>query len=153
MAERAARLVFVKQGFCWPALFLGPLWLCFHRLWIALALFLLVLVGMDALLDLSELGQAMQGWCTLALFVYLALEANGLRAWALERRGYLRAGLAAGRSRGEAELDFFRHWLPSQSVSTDRDQARVRDAAARMAASEPSNPPSAEGDDVVGLFP
>jgi hypothetical protein len=67
----------------------------------------------------------------------------------LERRGYRLVGLASGRDRGQAELSFFRTWLPEQEK-----QARTPDRA-REKRETGSSPPSARGEseEVIGLFP
>ena len=33
------RFVFVKDGFCWPALFIPELWLLFRRMWLVLVVY------------------------------------------------------------------------------------------------------------------
>ena len=40
LKDRADSLVFVKEGFSWPALFIPGLWLIYRRMWLELVLFL-----------------------------------------------------------------------------------------------------------------
>ena len=40
LEERADSLLFVKEGFSWPALFVPGLWLIYRRMWLELVLFL-----------------------------------------------------------------------------------------------------------------
>ena len=114
IAERADRLAFVKEGFSWPALFLPALWLIYQRMWIELIVFVIACVALQWAFGLSDQGQALFGWASLALVVLFAFEANDLRTAALERRGYQLAGVASGRDRTDAERSFFRAWLPQQ---------------------------------------
>jgi hypothetical protein len=154
VATRADRLAFVKEGFSWPALLIPAFWLLYQRMWIELALFVLLLVGLQWLFGTGASGQTMFGWVSLALIVLFAFEANDLRAASLERRGYHLAGIAAGRSREAAELRFFRAWLPKQS-------RRAREAEPGAGGAERGReqvpyagpPPDGEGDEVIGLFP
>jgi hypothetical protein len=97
----------------------------------------------------SDQGKTLFGWVSLALFLLFAFEANDLRAASLERRGYRLVGLASGRDRGQAELSFFRTWLPEQEK-----QARTPDRAPEKRETG-SSPPSARGEseEVIGLFP
>ena len=82
-----AAFVFVKEGFCWPALFFPRLWLLFRR----------HVAG--ACSSTSSSRSAVAGarrrdrrrrcpasFLVLARFLF-ALEANELRRWTLERRG------------------------------------------------------------------
>jgi Protein of unknown function (DUF2628) len=154
LATRADRLAFVREGFSWPALLIPAFWLIYQRMWIELAVFVLLLAGLQWLFGVSAQGQSLFGWVSLALIVLFAFEANDLRTAALERRGYHLAGVAAGRSREAAELRFFCAWLPQQSRRA-RDAQRGPGGAERGREPTPyaGPPPEAEGDEVIGLFP
>ena len=111
---RAERLVFVKDGFSWAAALFTPIWLIVHRLWWPLLGYIL----------LSALGGWLgslfaSGWstlATLALHLLIGLEADTLRRWGLERRGWRTVGSVTGRSADECERRFFDMWLPAQPV-------------------------------------
>lgn len=101
------RIAFVKEGFCWPALFFPPIWLIFRRLWTVLLLYILlgVLIGV-ASRSVPSIG------AVAPLFaLWFALEANQLRRWTLDRAGWRFIGIAVGRDRIEAEEQFFRQFL------------------------------------------
>lgn len=149
---RADGLVFVKDGFCWPALFVPILWLLFHQMWIELGLFVATMIGIEAVLDLSTIGHALTGWFLLGFFFLFALEANGFRRNFLTRKGYVPAGVAYGRRRDEAEFRFFRDWLPAQTALGDRANKLVKAAAAALSAPVPPSP-QPDADDVIGSFP
>ncbi len=134
---RAERAAFVKEGFCWPALFIAPIWLLYHRMaWGFLGyLVLSLLVGALAARLPAGAGTAL----SLLFAVWFALEANALRRWSLARGGWRMVGVAAGRTQDEAECVFYRR----------------RDTAPRT----PARPPAGAGarriaeTDYIGLFP
>ncbi len=103
-------IVFVKEGFCWPALFIPVIWAIYRRLW------LVVLFLLAAFLVLNGLAMAGGGAAVTVLYIlgrfYVALEANGLRRWTLDRNGYAFLGVVEGRRLEEAERRFFGEWEP-----------------------------------------
>jgi hypothetical protein len=137
--------VFVKDGFCWPCLFVPLPWIIFRRLWLVLLLYLLagaIVLGVG-----SAIGGALPGLFLVLAHFYFALEANGLRRWTLERRGYRLIGVAQGRRVGEAEIRFF-HELAAPVRRDPRQPPGARPAP-------PFNPPppSTEAGEIVGFFP
>jgi hypothetical protein len=52
----------------------------------------------------------------------------------LERRGYRLVGVAHGRHRSEAELSFFRTWLPSRRNKRARRNAQLNGARWKLSA-------------------
>ena len=141
------RFVFVKDGFCWPALFIPELWLLARRMWLVLVLYI------AATLALSLIGERVGGplpWVALALMhLLLALEGNGLRRWKLSALGYAFIGVAEGR-RSDAELRFFSQWRPPAPPDEPADSGRVPPAAPP---SQPVLDSMAESGTIVGLFP
>lgn len=152
LAERAERLAFVKEGFSWPAFFVPFFWLIYHRMWIELVLLLAVLIALPLAFGLDQRSEALVGWVSFAISLLFAFEANDLRTAALERRGYKLAGVTSGDSRDEAEIAFFRSWLPRAEKSV-----LVPEPAARRAvpteARQTAGGRSGEGEEVIGLFP
>jgi hypothetical protein len=149
IVERADRLAFVKEGFSWPAFFVPLLWLLFYRMWIEFFLLVLVYVALQFAFGTDAQGQTLAGWASLAIGILIAFEANDLRAYALERRGYRLAGVASGRDRTEAERAFFSAWLPRQATASRESEH------APAPRREVETPPLArgEGEEVIGLFP
>lgn len=117
-ADLPAGTILIKEGFCWPALFVPSLWAIAHRLWLVLALMVL------ALLALLAGAGSLPGFAALALYllgrVYLAVEANGLRRWTLFRKGYDLVGVVEGRSLEEAERRYFGTLSPSDGHVAER---------------------------------
>ena len=144
------RVVLVKEGFCWPALFVSLLWTLYRRLW------LVFLILLAAILLLSVLGEAI-GTAAFGLFilgrVFYGLEANGLRRWTLERNGYTLVGVIEGRTLIEAERRFFDDWEPDAPTAY-APPPPAQDTAPATAASRTGPWKSAStGPQIVGLFP
>jgi hypothetical protein len=143
------RVVLVKEGVAWPALFFGAIWLIYRRMWLVLAGYVIVsvLAGYAA----ERLGGDLPGIFMLLAHVLFAIEGNELRRWTLRRQGYGLTAVVEGRNIEEAEIRYF---------------AALEDAAPEVPAVPPAPPmpamraailrpvtPSAEAGDVVGLFP
>jgi hypothetical protein len=147
--------VFVKDGFCWPALFIPLLWLIYRRMWLVLVLYLAAAAALTLAFRGTGGDGDFGGLILLALHVLFALEANNLRRWTLERNGYRMVGLAEGRNLEEAEVRFFsRAEAPDPLVTVPSlppipPTPPLPPTPTRMG----PMPPSAEAGDVVGLFP
>ena len=149
LEDRADSLVFVKEGFSWPALFVPGLWLLYRRMWLELVLFLGLFLVLGWAFGPSDAGQTIFGWLSLALVVLFAFEANDLRRAALERRGYKQMGTAIGAGRDDAELAYFRTWLPREERGRPREAPPERPGNAGI----PAPKTSGEAEGVIGLFP
>jgi hypothetical protein len=145
LTARADALAFVKDGISWPALFVPALWLIYHRMWIELVVLLAVFGALGWAQTSSNDGTGLLQWSSIALGVLFAFEANDLRRYALERRGYQPAGVAIGRDSEEAELAFFRTWLPQQAKARAPERHSRKETPAAMGGGEP--------EEVIGLFP
>jgi hypothetical protein len=143
---RADQLDFVKDGISWAALIVPALWLIYHRMWIELLVYLAAYAAFAYALTYARDGSDLLLWLGVAVSVLFAWEANDLRRYALERRGYRQIGVAFGRSREDAELAFFRDWLPQQAKSAPPPERPVRNET-------PPRSAPAEAEDVIGLFP
>lgn len=134
------RFVFVKEGFCWPAFYLTIPWLIFRRMWLVLAIYIVVAAVVFAIAGGAPPPVA---WSILVLFAFLVgLEANNLRRWTLERRGYWFIGVASGDRMSEAEYRFFAGWTPSVLTPPPDGTALPKSAIARLEAGQ-----------IVGMFP
>ena len=147
LAERADAIAFVKEGFAWAALVFPILWLLYHRMWLVLAGFVVVIAAMQGLLSLAGLIDEVLGWATVGLSILFAYQANDLRRWSLARRGYRFAGPVNGTSRAACEARFFDAWLAAQGT-----QREVKPPAT-PAAPDKAGQQQDDGDEVIGLFP
>jgi hypothetical protein len=132
------RFVFVRDGFSWPAFLFGPLWMLRHRMWLALIIYVALMIAVNA--GLRRL--ALPGEATFLVGALIALligiEAGTLRRFKLARRGWNNVGVIVGDDREMAEQRFFDAW--------------VRTAPAAFPLSAAATP-HVHSSDVIGLFP
>lgn len=83
----AAEPVLLREGFSVWALLFGPLWLLWHRCWLAALGALVLAVALAFLMPPL----------TLALAVLLGLHGQDLRRWTLARRGWRLAHVVMAR--------------------------------------------------------
>jgi hypothetical protein len=139
-------IVFVREGFSWPAAVFTLLWLLAKRLWIAAAFwFALSVALMFAGIGLGVREELM----SVIYFVLqgcLAVVAHDIERWTLAQKGYVEIGVASGRDLADAERDFFRHWT-GPVAATNPEPARPLTAPVWPRREEPD----AHG--AIGLFP
>jgi Protein of unknown function (DUF2628) len=114
--DRAEKLVFVKDGFSWAAAAFGPFWMLAHRLWWALLGFVLLTGSLQLIGRFTTADQRWLGLIMFAVNLLVGLEADTLRRWALDRRGWQMLGSVSGRNSAECERRFFEAWLPAQPI-------------------------------------
>lgn len=133
-------VVFIKEGFCWPALFFPALWLIFRRMWLVLVLYVAAAIGIGILGDRTTAGVASA--VAVLAWLWFAVEANGLRRWSYLIHGWRLIDVVEGRNLREAELRYFLEWPaivpPAPPPPPEKPVIRL---------------PSAEAGDVIGLFP
>ena len=105
--EAADRSAFVKDGWCWPALFIPPIWLVYRRMWIVLLCWLAVVAALSAGQSLLAPPAGLVSMLEVMFALWFALEANALRRWTLARGGWRFTGIAAGVDRIDAEQRYF----------------------------------------------
>src|SRR5690349_10368515 len=149
VAAEPYRFVFIRDGFSWWAFLLTPLWMLRHRLWLALAIYLLVTVALDV--GLRALGASMLTLvvASLLISVLVGLEAGTLRRFKLARRHWRNIGVVTGDDREDAERRFFDAWIRQAPA---RRPAAPASAPASGSAG-PAAPPSSAPSGVIGLFP
>lgn len=123
LGARAEELVFVKDGFTWMAALFAPAWMFVNRLWLALIIYLVVAFSIGLALTMLGVAPFWVSMASIAMGVFIGLEADSIRRWTLARRGWRQVGTVIGRNRNECERRFFEDWLPLQS-RPDGAQAR-----------------------------
>lgn len=153
ITARAEAILFVKEGFAWLALLFPVLWMLFHRMWLVLLFFIVIVAALQVGFAAAGAGEAAAGWVTFALSLLFALQANDLRRWSLARKGYQLAGLVSGRDLRECEQRFFDDWLAVEDTpagGTPKTSPPVAPSGKAAAAPAESG---GQGDEVIGLFP
>ncbi|GGB40448.1 hypothetical protein GCM10011316_10650 [Roseibium aquae] len=132
-AETAERLVFVPDRFSILAFAFSVPWMLVHRMWFVLLGYLALTLAIE-LVAFWTVGAA-AGVAALAVSFAFGLEAQGLRKWSLERKGYRQVGLVAAGDLEEAEIRFFHGTLSARSgpQSGGEEDGPVRSAPARVA--------------------
>ncbi len=101
--RKAAEIVLVREGFCWPAFLFTALWALGRRLWLVAAA--LVAANVAAAVAVGSLGLNPGGEAviSLGLAVAVGVIAGDLRAWTLTGRGYVFSDMVAGDCLWQAE--------------------------------------------------
>ena len=89
--------ILLRDGFAWGALLFGPFWLLLHRAWIPaiLSFVTFFVAGMRLPSGVSDV-------LVPALMLLHGFSGNDMRAWTLERRGYLLTHVLSARSETDA---------------------------------------------------
>ncbi len=96
---------FVRDGFAWLAFLAPPLWLLWHRLWIAAAL-AFVAVGLVAA-AVETFAMPLPGVLLIGLvMLYVGLEGQALRIAAMARQGWRQWGVVVADNLGDAEARY-----------------------------------------------
>jgi hypothetical protein len=147
------RFVFVRDGFAFWALLLGPLWMLRHRMWLVLLLYMGLAVGLSLVLHLQTSARiGFIVWGLIALL--LGFEASTLRRFTLGRRRYRNIGIVVSDDLELAERRFFDAWVRKDQVRKDRggkDRPEPAGAGGAPALTPLRMPHPAS--DVLGLFP
>ncbi|MFO1124517.1 MAG: DUF2628 domain-containing protein [Methylocystis sp.] len=113
------KIVFLRDGFSWPAFVFGPFWLAWRRAWIVAGLWTLLLVALALLAWKLRVSREAIYWLTLALAVWLGFEGGRLVGWNLARRGYVERDLVVGEDIDEAETVFFLRHRSAEPIAKE----------------------------------
>jgi hypothetical protein len=151
----ADRFAFVRDGFHFWAALTGGLWLAWHRLWLALLGWILLLVAVDVGLSALGAGESAIFWANVLVALLMGFEAASLRRWTLSRRNWRQLEIVVADDEESAERRFFDRWTAKQRALSN-DQAAVDRGAPPPTRDIPgqafSRPPSSQSE-IIGLFP
>jgi len=146
------RFAFVRDGFHFWAAVTGGLWLVWHRLWLALIGWIVLVIGVDIALRVVGAGSAVLP-ANLLLALLMGFEAASVRRWTLSRRRWRQLDVVVADNREAAERRFFDRWM-GRKAQDDLRQPAVDRGAPPPTRNVPgqafSRPPQ---DDIIGLFP
>jgi hypothetical protein len=150
------RFAFVRDGFHVWAVVFGVVWLAWHRLWLALLGWIVLMTVIDiAMVRLNVTAGTIFAVDGL-LALLLGFEAASLWRWTLSRRKWRQLDIVVADDEEAAERRFFDRWTARQRV-TDTDQSVDRGSPPPTrgipgrAFSSPPSPPRDSG--IIGLFP
>ena len=149
------KFVFVRDGFHFWAMVLGPLWLIWKRLWLALLGWLVLTIALGvAVVELGGGAAAMVIGIIIAIL--MGLEASTLQRWTYSRRKWRQLDVVVADDEESAERRFFdrftagKRWSGYDPLSVDRGGPPPTRDIPPQRFSEP--PPLPQGG-IIGLFP
>jgi hypothetical protein len=151
-AADPARFVFVRDGFYVWAFLLTPFWLLWHRLWLMLVSYIVILAVVDGGLRFASASATVIALVGVLISLLIGLEAGSLRRVVLQRRRWRNVGLVSGYDLEDAERRFFDTWVrgaPSRSDSPSAASLSVPPTAVPARTSGRTSDTS----DVIGYFP
>lgn len=149
------KFAFVRDGFhFWAAVF-GVIWLAWHRLWLALIGWIVVLIAVDVGLPALGVGRGSVFAVNVLLALLLGFEAASLQRWTLSRRKWRQLDIVVADDEESAERRFFDRWTGKQRFGADPlavDRGApppTRDIPGQAFSKPPPLPHGA----IIGLFP
>ena len=150
------RFAFVRDGFHFWAAVLGVIWLAWHRLWLALTGWIVLMAALDFGMVKLGVGGGTVLLVDILLALLLGFEAASLERWTLSRRNWRQLDIVVADDEEAAERRFFDRWtarqrgLSNDQLATDRGgPPPTRDNPGQPF----SKPPPVPHSDIIGLFP
>lgn len=140
--------VFVRDGFSVCAFLFSTLWMLWHRLWLVLLVYVVVVAAVETALRYLGASEVFLVVVGLMIGLLVGLEAGALRRFQLARLGWKNVGVVSGRNLEEAERRFFDAWL-----SADRRNGGLPAAASPTDRAFQPARGGPQPDGIVGLFP
>ncbi len=145
------RFIFVRDGFYVWAFLLTPLWMLWHRLWLALVAYVVFSAVLDGGLRFAGASAAAITLAGLLISILIGLEAATLRRFTLRRRRWRNVGVVSGDDLEDAERRFFDAWLRRAPVASGPPVPAMPSGLTAPAA--PPAAYSSEPSGIIGLFP
>jgi len=148
------RFAFVRDGFHFWAALLSPVWLLWHRLWLALIGWIILLLALDVGMARLGAGRTAILLANVLAALLMGFEAASLRRWTLSRRNWRQLDIVVADDEEQAERRFFERWTAKQRALNDQSAVdRGAPPPTRDIPGQPfSKPPPSHGD-IIGLFP
>jgi hypothetical protein len=150
------RFAFVRDGFhVWAALF-SVIWLVWHRLWLAMLGWIVLMTVADVVMVKLGMTPATVFLVDALLALLLGFEATSLKRWTLSRRRWRQLDIVVADDEEAAERRFFDRWTARQRVTANEQQAVDRGSpppTRDVPGQAFSRPPSPPREDIIGLFP
>ena len=150
------RVTFVRDGFhVWAAL-LGAVWLAWHRLWLALLGWIVLMIAVDIGMVRLGIGAAAIFFVDALLALLLGFEAASLERWTLSRRSWRQLDIVVADDEEAAERRFFDRWTAKQRGPANEQPAVDRGApppTRDIPGQAFSRPPPLPREEIIGLFP
>jgi hypothetical protein len=149
------RFAFVRDGFhFWAAVF-GPVWLVWHRLWLALIGWIIIVIAIDVGMARLGAGGTAIFFADVLIALLMGFEASSIRRWTLSRRNWRQLDIVVAGNEEKAERRFFDRWAARQRLLNDQTAVdRGAPPPTRDIPGQPfSKPPPLPQNEIIGLFP
>ena len=147
---------FVRDGFHFWAAVLSVVWLVWHRLWLALLGWIVVIVAVEFGMAALGVGGGAIFIADVLIAVLMGLEAASLQRWTLSRGKWRQLDIVVADNEEAAERRFFDRWMAKRR-GLGNDQSAVDRGApppTRNISGQPfSKPPPLPAGGIIGLFP
>jgi hypothetical protein len=150
------RFTFVRDGFHFWAALLSVVWLAWHRLWLALLGWIVLMAAIDIAMVQLGVGNAAILLVDVLLALLLGFEAASLERWTLSRRSWRQLDIVVADNEEAAERRFFDRWTAKQRALSNDQLAVDRGGPppTRDIPGQPfSKPPPLPQSEIIGLFP
>ena len=150
------RFTFVRDGFyVWAALF-SVVWLAWHRLWLALIGWIVLMIVVDVAMVRLGIGETVVFSVDCLLALLWGFEVASLERWTLSRRNWRQLDIVVAEDQDAAERRFLDRWAATQRASSNDQPAVDRGApppTRDIAGQAFFRPPPLPRDEIIGLFP
>jgi hypothetical protein len=149
------RFAFVRDGFRFWAALLGPLWLAWHRLWLALIGWIVVMIAIEVGLARLGAGGTAFFFTNVLIALLMGFEASSIQRWTLSRHNWRQLDIVVAGNEESAERRFFDRWTAKQRLINDQSAVdRGAPPPTRDIPGQPfSKPPPLPRNEIIGLFP
>jgi hypothetical protein len=150
------KFAFARDGFHFWAMVFGVFWLAWHRLWLALIGWTVLIVAVHIGLPALGVGRGAVFAVNLLLALFLGFEAASLKRWTLSRRKWRQLDIVVADDEESAERRFFDRWTARERgpVNDQRSVDRGGPPPTRYVPGQPfSKPPPLPHGGIIGLFP
>jgi len=139
------RFAFVRDGFSVWAFLFAVLWMLWHRLWLVLLAYVVVVVGIETALRYAGFSGPVLAIVAVFISLLVGIESSTLRRFALARRGWKNVGIVGGTNTEAAERRFFDAWIGTEPGGSSGPAVAPPLPLAPASASHTPH--------IVGLFP
>ena len=105
--EPDAEAILVKEGFSWPAFLIPPLWLLYHKLWLAAFVVTVFGIALDVGLVFAGVDSTTSLIAEVGYSLFIGFGANDWRRAKLARIGYRLTGIVAAGDHDGAMRRYF----------------------------------------------
>lgn len=141
LRRHAERIAFVRDGFSFPAFIFGPLWMLWHRLWLAFVGYIVLVVLLGVAIYYRAIPSGAEGVAIALLALFIGLEAATLRRRKLLWWRWRDAGVVVADDVIGAEQRFFDRWVARAPANEFVDFAPTVVAPGVSGPTEPATPP------------